>query len=402
MDWSAAEVAVPDGACAADAVGAGDDCAAVGEDREFYGAVVCLVGGVVVCGLVVEGDGEVGGGAFCIAERCEGAGELVEVRRLGRGWQLDGVLAAERFGVVWSGCVEVCEVALAAAGAVRVAGCWAHIDAAELCVPGVEDEHVPAEFVVASEDDLEGFGGLERGDGGCDRGEDAGGVAGLGCAGRRRGWDELPEARRRLVGGAVGAGARWREYGREHGACADGGGVDERCVVLDGGVVEDEPGVEVVRAVEDDPRGVGCGEPQEVFGVMRVEVRGVGVDRDGAVDGGECALGGDGLWCAGLCVAFCVEGLALEVCCLDEVAVDDGECADAGACEEFRADCAEGAEADDDGVRVSECADGVFAEVREEGLAVEASVGRARVRGRCGGVTVHAMIVRWCVRRRLS
>jgi hypothetical protein len=109
------------------------------------------------------------------------------------------------------------------------------------------------------------------------------------------------------------------------GVGAYGGGVDPGAVVADAEVVDEVAGFEVVGAVEDE---VGV---EEGGGVGWDEVGDVGVDVDGGVDAGEVEACGFGFGERGAGIVFVEEHLALEVGGLYEVAVDEGEAADAGA-----------------------------------------------------------------------
>ncbi len=77
----------------------------------------------------------------------------------------------------------------------------------------------------------------------------------------------------------------------------------------------------------------------------------LGVDLDGGVEESDLAMGGFGLGEGVAGVGFVEEDLALEVGGFDEVAVDEGEGADAGAGEERGGGCAGGSDADDGNVR---------------------------------------------------
>ena len=126
------------------------------------------------------------------------------------------------------------------------------------------------------------------------------------------------------------------------GVGADGGGVDPGFGLLDGVVVDEVAGFEVVGGVEDE---VGWGE--EFVDVGGDEVGDVGVDGDGGVEEGDLAAGGFGFGEGVAGVGFVEEDLALEVGGFDEVAVDEGEGADAGAGEERGGGGSRGSDADD-------------------------------------------------------
>lgn len=92
------------------------------------------------------------------------------------------------------------------------------------------------------------------------------------------------------------------------------------------------------------------------------------VDLDAGVDACEVTAGGLGFGkgCAG--VVFVEEHLALQVGGLDEVAIDEGEVADAGACEEACGGCAGCAYTNDGDVRLAKQLLTGFTDASEEDL----------------------------------
>ncbi len=180
-------------------------------------------------------------------------------------------------------------------------------------------------------------------------GEDTGGVAGGGGAG---GWGFFEDA------AEAGAG---RKKCRSHAVGADGAAVDEGDCVLDGEVVEEVAGFEVVGAVEDE---VGLGVAEGLLGVGGGEVANEGIDGDFGVDVREAGSGGLGFGEGLTGVIFGEEGLALEIGPLDQVAVEDGEVADASSCELVGSGAAEGADADDEDAALGYSLLAGFAEVR--------------------------------------
>jgi hypothetical protein len=80
----------------------------------------------------------------------------------------------------------------------------------------------------------------------------------------------------------------------------------------------------------------------------------VRVDLDAGVDAGEVTAGGFGLGEGGAGVVFVEEHLALEVGGFDEVAVDEGKPADAGAGEKAGSGGSGGSDADDGDVGSAE------------------------------------------------
>ncbi len=99
--------------------------------------------------------------------------------------------------------------------------------------------------------------------------------------------------------------------------------------MLDGVVVDEVAGFEVVGGVEDE-----AGGGQELVDVGGDEVGDVGVDGDGGVEERDFAAGGFSFGEGVACVGLIEEDLALEVGGFDEVAIDEGEGSDASAGEE--------------------------------------------------------------------
>ena len=95
----------------------------------------------------------------------------------------------------------------------------------------------------------------------------------------------------------------------------------------------------------------GCGG-EDFCDVGGGEVGDAGMDRDGGVEAGDVAAGGFGLGQGVAGVGLVEEDLALEVGGFDEVAVDEGEGADAGAGEERGGGRSGGSAADDGDVGV--------------------------------------------------
>ena len=149
--------------------------------------------------------------------------------------------------------------------------------------------------------------------------------------------------------------------------------------MLDGVVVEEVTGFEVVGGVEDE---LGWGK--EFMDVGGDEVGNVGMDSDGGVEEGDLAAGGFGLGEGVAGVGLVEEDLTLEVGGLDEVAVDEGEGADAGAGEEGCGCGSGGSDADDGDVSRGEEVLASGSDAGEEDLAGVAVVigvlrhGRAR------------------------
>ncbi len=195
-------------------------------------------------------------------------------------------------------------------------------------------------WTMAAGEEFEGFGDLDAGGevgGGV---EDSGGLAGFDPAGGRGG-EEAGEA-----GGFAG------EDVHAGGVGANGGGVNPRTIAIDAEIVDEVAGLVIVGGVEDElgilKQGQGGGD----------EVGNVGGDGDIGVDGGEFAAGGFGFREGIASVGFVIEHLALEVAVLDEVAVNEGEVADAGAGEKGGGGSSGGSAADDGDVRLQRGAAG--------------------------------------------
>jgi hypothetical protein len=183
-------------------------------------------------------------------------------------------------------------------------------------------------------EEFEGLGDLDGGgevDGGR---EDAGGVAGFDGAGGRfgedagktGGWEHVLRCQFSVLS-CGGLSAREDVHGG--GVGANGGGVDPGFGLLDAEVVDEVAGFEVVGGVQNE-----IGWSEELVDVRGDEVADVGLDGDGGVEEGDLAAGGFGFGEGVAGVGFVKEDLALEVGGFDEVTVDEGEGADAGASEE--------------------------------------------------------------------
>ena len=172
------------------------------------------------------------------------------------------------------------------------------------------------------------------------------------------------------------------------GVGADGGGVDPWDGLLDGEVVEEVTGLEVVGGVEEyldgwgGQRWVWC---EELGDVGRGEVGDVRVDGDGGVEAGDVTAGGLGLGEGFTGVGLVEEDLALEVGGFDEVAVDEGERAYASACEQRGGSRAHGSAADNGDMSGSQALLAGGANPGEEDLAgVAVGVGYGRGFFGCG------------------
>jgi len=253
-------------------------------------------------------------------------------------------------------------------------------------------------------EELEGFGGLNGGgeingggeDAGCvagfDRaggglGEDAGEAGGRSCVGRGKGRCRfLRQAQDRLFDFVLRAWLRMtdlfepdREDVHRGGVGTDGGGVDPGFGLLDGVVVEKVAGLEVVGGVENE---IGGGE--ELVDVGGDEVGDLWVDGNSGVKKGDLAVGGFGFGEGFAGIGLVEEDLALEVGGFDEVAVDEGECSDAGAGEQRGSGGSGGSDADDSDVRTGEELLAGGTDAGEENLAGVAVVSGDRLVG--GGI----------------
>jgi hypothetical protein len=313
--------------------------AAVGEDAEGVGA---------------GGEAEEHGVAADLAKRGEALAEGVEVEGAGAFVDLDGVAAAEGdVGAIFSG--EVAEDALAADLAIGARGGGG--DFRVLVGPEVPGEEGAAHLEDGAGKEFEGFGDLDAGGevgGGV---EDASGLAGFDPAGGRGG-EEAGEA-----GGFAG------EDVHAGGVGADGGGVNPGAILVNAEIVDEVAGLEVVGGVEDE---VGAFEQGQGGGD---EVGDVGGDGEVGVDGGEFAAGGFGFGEGVAGVGFVVEHLSLEVGLFDEVAIDEGEVADAGAGEQGCGGGSGGSAADDGDVGLGEPLLAFGADAGEEDLAGVAARG---------------------------
>jgi len=190
---------------------------------------------------------------------------------------LDGVSSAEGdVGAVLAG--DVSEDALAADLAVGAGGVGGDFGVVQIAiafglpvadgVPEVEGEEGAAHEMRLAGEELEGFGDLDGGgevDGG---GEDSRGVACFDVAGGGLGEDagETGGLGKRQMRGSLHCGGKCASSGRDDGLLGgedvhgggvgtDGSGVDPGKAALDGEVVDEVAGLEVVGGVEDELNG---------------------------------------------------------------------------------------------------------------------------------------------------
>jgi hypothetical protein len=354
---SGAEEARVEGAREADVGSALDESAAIGEGGDGVGLIGEAKEHAVGADLAQTGEAK--------AQGFEVKGTVMFV-------YLHGVTAAESdVGAVEAG--EVTEVSVGADVTVGIGGGGGDLGA--LVGPEVVgDEGPPHEMRLAGEE-FEGLGDLKGGGEVDGSGEDAGGVAGFDVAGWGGGEDAAEAGSREQGVGSRGGcvfqcllpapyslGPREDVHGG--GVGADGGGIDPRAGVADGEVVEEIAGFEVVGAVEDE---VNAGE--QGLDVGRDEVGDVGGEADGGVDASEVTAGGFGFGEGLEGVVFVEEHLALEIGGFDEVAVDEGEVADAGAGEEAGGGGSGGSNADDGDVAEGEALLAEGPDAGEENLA---------------------------------
>jgi hypothetical protein len=200
--------------------------------------------------------------------------------------------------------------------------------------PNVAGDEAAMESLAIAGEEFDGFGGLQGGDEIDYRAEDADGIAGFLHAGEGV-WraEETSEA-----GGVAGKNRH------SEAVSGDGGGVNPRAAGLDGEIVDEEAGFEIVGAVENDVEAL-----QQIGGVLRIEIGDETFDGNGGIDGFELALGGNGFGEGIARVIFIEQGLALKIGRLDEIAIDDSNAADPGADQQTGGGCANGSAADDYG-----------------------------------------------------
>jgi len=175
------------------------------------------------------------------------------------------------------------------------------------------------------------------------------------------------------------------------GVGADGGGIDPGDGSLDGEVVDEVAGLEVVGGVEDEVAAA------EQFGdVCRDKVGDAGMDGDGGVEEGDLAAGGFGLGQRGCGVGLVEEDLTLKVGGFDEVAVDEGEGANAGTGEERGGRGTSGSAANDGDMSSAEALLTELADAGKEDLAGVAvpAVGR-RLRWGTSGPQICSIEFAW-------
>ena len=139
--------------------------------------------------------------------------------------------------------------------------------------------------------------------------------------------------------------------------------------MLDAQVVEQEAGLEVVGAIQDDIGAAELLAEQQPLGVGGAEIGHQRTDADVGVDLGQPGLGGFGLGQTGLGVGGVEEDLTLEIARFDQVAVEDGQAADPRTAQLVGDDAAQRAAADDGGVGGQQAALAVGPDAGQDGLA---------------------------------
>lgn len=227
---------------------------------------------------------------------------------------LDRIAAAHgdvRLGVA----MKVAEIAAGAGAAVWVEG---NSDGLEMAAPDIAGDEAAMQRGGLAGEKFDSFGGFKRGDQIDDRAEDANGVAGF------------LEALLDCVHQASETWGGARANGHGQAVAADGGGVDPGLGILDGEVVDEETGFEVVGTVENEVEG-----REKAGSVAGVKIGNNAFDGDTGIDGAELAFSGDGFGDGGSGVRFVEERLALEIGRLDKITVDDANFPHAGADEEI-------------------------------------------------------------------
>ena len=164
---------------------------------------------------------------------------------------LDGVTPAEG-DVRLRLSLEIRELTASAGAAGWILG---HADGLKMAGPNIAGDQAAVERLFTTSQELEGFGDFERGDEVDDGAEDADGVAGF--------------LEAMAVGGGFEEAGETRSETGEDGHCyavtGDGGGVNPGNGGLDGEVVDEEAGFEVVGAIEDKIKA-----SEQLPGVARV------------------------------------------------------------------------------------------------------------------------------------
>ena len=206
---------------------------------------------------------------------------------------------------------------------------------------------------IATGEELDGFGGLERGDEIDDRAQHANRVAGF--------LETLAAA----IGGEQAREA-WRQTranGHSEPVAGDGGGVNPGLAGFDGEFVDQKPRLEIVGAVENYVE-----TREQLPDVARVHIRYDAFHGYAGIEGPQFALGRHGLGERVAGVGFIEKSLALQVRRLDEIAIDDANAADAGTHEQIGRRRADRAAAHDDGTGRHQALLSLLAKTSEQDL----------------------------------
>ena len=205
----------------------------------------------------------------------------------------------------------------------------------------------------AASEKFQSFGNFELGNEIDNGAEDANGVAGFFEAVAIRG--RLEET------GKTRSQAGTDSHG--YAIAGNGGSVNPGRDGLNSEVVDEETGLEVVGAIDDEIKA-----REQLGGIARVQVPHEAFDVDTAIDGAQFALGGNGFGEGGAGVVFVEESLALQVRGLDKIAVQDSDTADSGTHEKAGGSSTDRAATDDDGAGSEEALLAFFADSGEEHL----------------------------------
>lgn len=199
--------------------------------------------------------------------------------------------------------------------------------------PHVAGDKAAVQSGSAACEEFHGFGDCQRSDQVHDRTENADGVASVLKAHPRSGIQQTGEAR----------GFAWKNSESQP-ITSYGGGINPGSGGFDGKVIEEEPGFEIVGAIEDQ-RKTG----KQFGSIAGSQVRDDTLDLNVGINSAKDPLGSDGLGENFPGVRFRKEGLPLEIGVLHKIAVQDAEAADAGTNEEIRGGSTNGATANQDG-----------------------------------------------------
>src|ERR1700746_1677244 len=201
--------------------------------------------------------------------------------------------------------------------------------------PDVRGEKASGEGIRATSKDFHGLGDFERSNQIDNGTKNADGVASFFEAGCIRGFHEAGETRR-LAGnnGHGDAVARNRR------------GIDPRGVGLDREIINQETGLEVIGAVENQGKA-----GKQFDSVPGAEVGNQALDLNIGINGVQLALSGHRLWKGFGGVRFVKQALPLKVGSFDQMATEDAQAANAGRQDYLRGRSADGPAAHQNGTR---------------------------------------------------